>query len=655
MKYGRRYLLLAGLLASASAHAQKNPDIVAEEVVVTASRFEERPGDQPIGVEVITAEQIRESGVRTIPELLSRQAGIYTRDNSGSPNRQIDMRGFGTFGDQNTLILVDGQRISENEQIPADLASISLSSIDRIEIMRGSGAVLYGGGATGGTINIITRGARPNAAEAEIKAGYGTYSTSDFAAGGRVGGEKVGVSVNASQYASNNYRDNNAIRQRNLQTDFRYFGERGPIYLKLGAGDQDLRLPGSRTEAQLESDRRGTANPNDYATLRTTRANLGTSQALDFGDLAADLTYRERDSFALNDPGTSDVQGKDTSFSPRLKIPFSLAGNHVLVAGLDWDRWEYSSTTFFPGFSSSSRSDQENSALFAKDTVHFGTRTQLSLGGRLQRVDTTIEDLSGGAPEVDQVRRPKSWELALREDLAAAMSVYGKVGQSFRVANVDDNRGLITPLEPQTSHDAEIGTEYHHDKARVRAAVYRMNIKNEIAFLPADVVPPFGANVNLPPTRREGFELEADWNTNAWLAFSANYTYAVAKFLEGSFGGTNVTNKNVPLVPRHRASLGATITPVERLRMRAILTYVGEQYYDNDQSNTFGRKIPDYTVVDLSANYDYRNWTLSASIHNLLSEHYYTYAIRSLSAPTFNAYPAAERAFFFGVEYRFSH
>jgi len=49
------------------------------------------------------------------------------------------MRGFGIFGDQNTLILVDGQRISENEQIPADLASIPLSSIERIEILRGSG------------------------------------------------------------------------------------------------------------------------------------------------------------------------------------------------------------------------------------------------------------------------------------------------------------------------------------------------------------------------------------------------------------------------------------------------------------------------------------------------------------------------------------
>jgi hypothetical protein len=148
-----------------------------------------------------------------------------------------------------------------------------------------------------------------------------------------------------------------------------------------------------------------------------------------------------------------------------------------------------------------------------------------------------------------------------------------------------------------------------------------MNIKNEIAFLPGDVVPPFGANVNLPPTRREGFEVEADWNANAWLAFSANYTYAVAKFLEGSFGGADVTDKNVParcrgIVP----ALARPSHPWSVCAVTALFTYVGEQYYDNDQSNTFGRKIPEYTVVDVAANYDYRNWTLSASIHNLLGE-----------------------------------
>ena len=174
MKKGRICVLLAGLLAGVSAHAQKVPDIVADEVVVTATRFEEKVSELPVNVQVIDAAQIRASGARSLPELLSQQVGIYTRDNSGNPNRQIDMRGFGTFGDQNSLVLVDGQRISENEQTPANITAIPLSSIDHIEIIRGSGgAVLYGNGATGGTINIVTKGPTPNEREAWVKGAVG--------------------------------------------------------------------------------------------------------------------------------------------------------------------------------------------------------------------------------------------------------------------------------------------------------------------------------------------------------------------------------------------------------------------------------------------------------------------------------------------------
>ena len=108
-----------------------------------------------------------------VPELLMQFPGIHVRDNSGSPNQQVDMRGFGIFGDQNTLILLDGQRISENEQTTVNWAAIPLSAIERIEIMRGSGAVLYGAGATGGTINIITKAPVQDRKSAYLGAGVG--------------------------------------------------------------------------------------------------------------------------------------------------------------------------------------------------------------------------------------------------------------------------------------------------------------------------------------------------------------------------------------------------------------------------------------------------------------------------------------------------
>ena len=654
-----RLAIAAGMFAIAFAmtsfaeDTERRDDVLVDDVVVTASRFEEESGNQPIGVQVITGEQIRSSGARALPEFLTRSAGIYSRDNFGSPNQQIDMRGFGITGDQNTLILLDGQRISENELVPADLASIPLSSIDRIEILRGSGAVLYGGGASGGTINIITNGARPNSRGASLKAGAGTYNTYEVSAAATIASENFGATFNVGQLVSDNYRDNNALDQRNFQSDFRYFGSNGPVYLKINMGDQDLRLPGARTEAQLTTDRRGTDTPNDFSTLRTSRVNLGTSQMYGALEAAIDLTYRERDSFAVIQPGSFAIAGSDMVLSPRIKFPFSFGVDHELVTGIDLDEWDYATRSLFPPFPASAvGSNQTNSALYAKDTFFLTPATKVSLGGRVQRTDTTIDDLSGASPTKEQIDDLDAWELALRQQINGGISVYAKTGTSFRVANVDENRFVLTPLQPQTSRDTEIGADFGSYRSSVRVAAYHMDINNEIAFLPSDVFPPFGGNINLPPTRREGFELEAHWNTVDWLILSGQYTHTVAQYREGSFGGVDVTGNNIPLVPRHRAGVTATVVPTPGVSISGTVTYVGEQYYDNDQSNSFGQLMPDYTVVDLAAIYNTGDWTLEAIARNLFNESYYSYGIVT-NNPTFSAYPAFERNFLLTARYQF--
>jgi iron complex outermembrane receptor protein len=150
-------------LVSSTVFAQVTP---LPSVVVTASRFATPLSDAPIGMTVIDLEQIAASTASNLPELLGQQVGIQVRDNAGSPDRQIDLRGFGITGDQNTLILLDGRRLNENELASTRLSAIPLASIERIEILRGSGSVLYGGGATGGTIHIITRASANTSAKA---------------------------------------------------------------------------------------------------------------------------------------------------------------------------------------------------------------------------------------------------------------------------------------------------------------------------------------------------------------------------------------------------------------------------------------------------------------------------------------------------------
>lgn len=646
-------VIIAGCAVFNVSFAQDNKDLVTEEVVVTATRFEEKASDQPVNVQVISATQIQESGARTLPELLSLEAGIYTRNSSGNPNRQMDMRGFGISGDQNTLILLDGQRISENEQASANLTGIPLSAIERIEVVRGSGgSVLYGAGATGGTINIVTRGPRPQDRSAYVQGAAGNYGTTDFGLGASLAGERVGLAVDVSRFDSDGYRENNDVTEKNASIGAQYYGDRGPVALRVTHSEQDLRLPGARTEAQLSSDPRGTSTPNNYGSLDSDNVVLSTTQTYGFGQLGIDIGHRERHNIAGFGSDSIDTHGRVTSVSPRVKLPFQVFGrSNALVLGIDWEDWDYDSTAVFFGFPSTTISTQENKSIYFKDTLDLTDSTIVSVGAREQRSETTSQDAVGFTPQQIQNKTLHAYDVALRQSIGENWGVYGRAGRSFRLPNVDDNRFRTTLLEPQTSNDQELGADFASTRASLRVAVYRMRLNNEILFLPANVFPPFGSNANLPPTERKGFEFDLNLAISESVGLRANYTMAIAKFQEGNFGGLDVSGKNVPLVPRHRANATLTWKPIQHASLVGRVSYVGEQYFDNDQSNTFGRKMPDYTVTDLIAGYDIGNWRLGATIYNLFNKKYFTYGI--VGGASFSAYPEAERSFLVSAEYRF--
>src|SRR5512138_1831359 len=164
--------LLAGLVLS-PCYAQDDA------IVVTATRFPDWKRDLPVGVTVITADDIRKSASSNLGDILAQFGLLQIRDLAGTQNPQLDLRGFGVTGDQNTLVLLDGMRINEPDLESTQLSTIPLDSIERIEIVRGSGAVLYGAGATGGTINIVTRGGRPGETRAQLLARAGGYGTEE--------------------------------------------------------------------------------------------------------------------------------------------------------------------------------------------------------------------------------------------------------------------------------------------------------------------------------------------------------------------------------------------------------------------------------------------------------------------------------------------
>lgn len=622
----------------------------APEVVVTATRFQDLQQDLPIGVTVISEAEIRNSTAGSVPELLRQVPGIQVRDSAGSPNQQVDMRGFGVFGDQNTLVLLDGQRISENEQTSVNWSAIPLSSIERIEIMRGSGAVLYGGGATGGTINVITRSPQKNTRSGYASAGYGSYSTGDYRAGVNLAGENTGLVVHAGQIESDNYRDGNRLRQQNAQADLRYMGERLTLYAKLGGDGQQLRLPNAISEAQIAVNRRQAGNPlGSYSDMSGGYANLGGEFKAGDAEFALNAGFRGRQTNSAQFL-TTKTSVTVKSLTPRVKLPLTIAGvSHTLVAGADFEDWASDGTALEnPAFFATLKrplSTQHNRALYFQDSVAISSATVLSAGMRLHRASYATHDIASSTSGSSE-RDLRAFEVLARHRFEVPVSVYGKFGNSFRVPNINDNyslfTGTIAQLEPQTSHDREVGAEFKLGRGNYRLAVYQMDLNNEIHFDPVTFT-----NVNLSPTQRRGLEAEAKWQLTTGFNTFASYTHATAKFREGSF-----VSNDVPLVPRHTVRLGAGWEFRPGTRFNALATYTGAQVFDGDETNTFGRKMPAYTVVDMKLSHETAGWLLAAGVRNLFNERYFSYGVYT-GFPTFSAYPAPERSLFASAQYTF--
>src|SRR3970040_739539 len=150
-----RFAALAMLAALAPASLAQSTDAV----IISATRFPEDARRRAASVPLLDAADVQKSAARTLPELLAEQAGLTMKDFYGNnaAATSIDLRGFGITGTQNTLILVDGRRVTDIDLSGVQWAAIPVSAIERIEILRGTGAVLYGDGASAGVINIITR------------------------------------------------------------------------------------------------------------------------------------------------------------------------------------------------------------------------------------------------------------------------------------------------------------------------------------------------------------------------------------------------------------------------------------------------------------------------------------------------------------------
>ena len=178
-----------------------------KEVVTTATRYNREIIETPRSVTVITSDDIRSGVFNSVGEVLSNFAGIYVTGPNQTPGSTQTLFMRGAAGNQ-TAVMIDGVRINDpsSPNSALDLSELSLTNVDRVEIIRGSHSTLYGGAAIGGVVNIITRKGTNPGLHGNVSATVGTFGKSTFTAAENVGLDymfKNGVYLNGSLFNQN--------------------------------------------------------------------------------------------------------------------------------------------------------------------------------------------------------------------------------------------------------------------------------------------------------------------------------------------------------------------------------------------------------------------------------------------------------------------
>lgn len=632
------------LAVAVAVQAQPLSEQALPETFITANRLPQDPTLLPMGVSVITAEEIRSAGVTDASDAIRWLGGVVTRiDTTGGRNPTLDIRGFGETASSNLVILVDGVRLNEGDMSGAAISWIPIDSIERIEIVRGSGAVLHGEGATAGMINIITgRGmTQPGGA---VSVGVGNRGARDGRVEMRTASENWKSQIYGAALNTDNHRDNFRIQERNLLAKTTWSDGDKNLSFQLGMQSHEGGLPGGLNVAEFQSNPRQSFKLNDNGKTDTANLLISGNFSLDAWRVVVDVNRRNVQSkgYFIFDGYTSDSKTDTTRVGLRAWRSLSLfqaAGR--LIVGADNERWQQDRAMLGPTYGNTNvRINQSSDALYARQELDW-TQAGVKAFAGVRHTESYREAKGDSNGALDASN--KSWEFGLAKRVANGAELYGRLGTSFRLANSDEfSCSYLCPpstlnlLRPQTSKDHELGYRQKYQEGAWTVRYYRSDLRDEIG-LGADYM----TNMNFDPTRREGLEFEAKMKLNSLFGAGVQVAQRKSTFI----GGLN-EGKAVPLSPEQSVTTNLMYQMSSTQQVVLLNQWVSEQKVGGDLSNICSQAIPSFALTNLRYSQSFDSWMLSGQISNLFDKQYYDY--RSRCNPLSRSiYPQAGRTWAF--------
>lgn len=596
-------LCLLGLsLFAGCAQAQQQDTARLEPVLVTVTRGSGTSVlGSPFALTVLRPDSMR-PGLRHagLDESLALVPGLSTTSrNNPSQDPRLSIRGFGArsaFGVRGIRVLRDGMPLTlPDGQTPLDY--LSLESVGRIEIMRGSASALYGN-SSGGIVDIRTREPASAPIDGELRhwTGGDTYSRSAIAMSGSAG--SVGWVADAAHTRGDGSRDHSRQRSTSGFARATHRAASTQYGLTVMALDNPLsENPGALTLGEMRANA-GAADPASVrrnARKSVTQVQVGASAEHTVAD--GELVFsafggaRSLDNplaFAVVEIGRHSW-GASTAFRRQF------AGSrqtHRLAAGLDLqlqndlrrnyvacaDTIAATAPTASCPVAGSGRGavtlDQREIVsgigAYLSDEVDITARVSATAGIRADAVRFEVRDrlISAGNPDDSGKRtlRSVSPVVGLLARASHLISLYANVSSAFETPTAtemgnqpDGSAGINPDLEPQRSLTAEGGSKGFIGRfVSYDIALFRTAVRDEL--IPFEIPASDGRRYfrNAGRTSRLGAEAGV-FVVRGSLSLMGSYSLSRFRFEDFVTGGIDFSNNEIPGVPRHRGQAAATM------------------------------------------------------------------------------------------------
>lgn len=684
---------LPALLLPLAAQAE-NASYQAEPLVVTGSRYQASGWRLPFSVNRIDAEQatLGKPGVN-LSEALGSVPGLVVQNRQNyAQDLQVSSRGFGArsaFGIRGIKLLADGVPLS-NPDGQGQAATFDLDSLERIEVLRGPFASVYGSNS-GGVIQLFSRDGEgaPRVSLDTSQAAFGTSRTRVAVEGGN---DQAGFILNRSHFETDGYRDHSgAILDKTFAKLTLYPDDASKLSLSFSQLDQnDTQDPQGLTWQQVQDDRRAAA---PSAVAFDTRKTVdhqqlalnyersfaaGTWQSTVYSGTRRVIQYQSIPVAVQANPshsgGVIDFKRRFHGIGNRWIQPFDLGASLLtLTAGLDYDQSRddrqgyenFVGSTL--GVKGNLRRDERNevSSLspYLQAAWQLG-KLDLQAGLRHNQVKFEVDDrfLSNGDDSGSVTYRELTPTLGASYALLPELNLYASWGKGLETPTLNElsysgaGGGFGFDLQPATSKQLEIGLKARLAEATsLQLALFQIDTDDELVVASAS-----GGRTrfqNAAQTRRRGVELAMESQLSETLRATLAYTRIDAAYSQDFTSGGRLieAGNRLPGIPASTLYGELAWQPREGFSTALEGLYRSKLYVEDSNA---AKAAPSYALFNWQARFEQTLGALTFNqvlrIDNLLDREYIGSVIVGESNGRYYE-PGPERAWYVGagVQYRF--